>query len=54
MAALLLITLVVVGLTHWLLDPLIHLGTGLAQAGWLAGLALIGVVWLFLGGEGPD
>ena len=48
MAALLLITLVLMGLYHWLLAPLIQLGTVLFAAGWLAWLLVLGLLWLFL------
>ncbi|MBW4530937.1 hypothetical protein [Synechococcus sp. CCY 0621] len=49
MLPLLLVVLLTVGLSHWLLVPLVHLATPLFQLDWLGWLALAALLWLFAG-----
>lgn len=49
MLPLLLVVLLTVGLSHWVLVPLVHLATPLFQLDWLGWLALAVLLWLFAG-----
>ncbi|MEX1324055.1 MAG: hypothetical protein AB1Z21_07680 [Synechococcaceae cyanobacterium] len=49
MAALVLVLLITMAAYAWLATPLIDLGTGLLQAGWLLWVPLLALVWLLAG-----
>jgi hypothetical protein len=54
MVLLVLCTLLVLSLSHWLLEPLVRGLTPLLSAAWFGWLALVGVLWLLAGASGDQ
>jgi hypothetical protein len=49
MPTVVLVVLVSVVLSHWLVEPLVRLGTPLFSLDWLGWALLAGILWLFAG-----
>jgi len=52
MVALLTLVAVILGFSHWLVEPLIRLLTPLLTLGWLGWAALLLLAWLLAGSSG--
>ena len=52
MIALLVLLALLLGLSHWLLEPLVQLGTTLLELTWLPWLVLLLGAWLLAGQSG--
>ena len=52
MIALLVLLALLLGLSHWLLEPLVQLGTTVLELTWLPWLALLLAAWLLAGQSG--
>jgi hypothetical protein len=51
MAAVVLLALITLALSHWLVEPLLGLGTPLLDLSWIGWAVLVTLLWLFAGGS---